>query len=697
MGMLFLIDVHDQDRLVEAMEELAFQVRLAFGEINAAFLAVMINKLDREYDPAHLSRARDLVNQTIEQVRLDIGPEHEVHWKLFDEPPQSGITGHGVQEVLDTIQQGIEDFHDRQKGIRKPSKAEQEKKDNPPAPLVVIKDPSDPVSRIEALRKEKFDFYDVNNGNKFLDAMYNGTLETWDHGDHLYAAFLFLRRVLADPANTTTPLQPVTKAVESFLTHLVAMLKSAPNGRFRNTSHLTLTTFWIHEVYIAMQHTPDRFREQDTFAHNSYRFFFLLEANHHLMNGKLWEDYYEKPELFSPKAKDSLVLPTKKALPIGLAEEYIKDTQATGFSATKVDDDMASRRLKRWAYATLQTVKATGGRRGLIVKNALSKLQSDTIRLRARDPRIEPYSETQAYFWIQMVHAGMEGVLRKDVDIDFGRVSYETFEILYPTAIAADDCWKEYYKEQDWKGVNGRMVFLTPTIKGKVLPNFVVIDELAGKRWKWTEAVGEVRVPGTEELVQRAGFISGWEPKKDQSPPYIPEEVAKKGEDDDEWVDVKDVTKKTAAVSIATPSTVSAPPPFKPSGPQTWSDHAQLIHTIFNQLPKERSEIDHSHLSKIAYNLINSTPHITQQSFWVRMIIEAYLDTYGDENVDPGKIELDGFLKKNLELCWEDLWLVYFRELTWKSVTADEVLLGTDRKQMRSIRGWREVLKDEHY
>ncbi|KAF3940675.1 hypothetical protein ABW19_dt0210437 [Dactylella cylindrospora] len=688
IAILFILNIHDE-RLSEAMEELAYQVVEASSTYSVSFVGVMLNKQDL---PGTTPELREKCRMRVESILRGAG--RTVNWRIFDTEGLSVVTGVGLQEVLEGILDGLQSW--------KPGK------DNSPpttdsTPTASTSSPSpdrDPTKeelqkRTQDLksRAEVYRYPDVLLGN-----MRSGDLKTWDHGDHLFVAYAILKKVLQDPLNTTSPQKPVFVAVDIFLDNLVSMLQAAVPGKFRNTAHRTLTTFWIYQVYVAMQ----KFEEKSsTQTPNEEEFFALLEHYPYLMHGGLWKEYYIKDDLFSPKAKNDLTVPDIQTLPPMLGAEL--EATAAGYDAKRLEEDQTSRRLKRWAYATLQTVKATGGRRGGIVKRALTQLQTDTIRQRAKDSKVEPYSETQAYFWIQIVHAGMEGVLRKSPSFDFTNVSYETFEILYPDAIGPNDLWKQYYQESDWKGMSARVNFIPPK-KGKAIPNFVQIPDI---EQDWKSAVSEVRVPTLEELKQRADWISNYPTKqtKDAETTEVQRSVATtstledEDDEDDEWVDILEVTKKTAEVKIAKPE--PKPQPI-PTGPQTWREHAELLHEIFEQLPKEKSKIKHNNLSQIGYKIVNSdTSNRTRNTFWARMIIEAYTDTYGylessegGEDAEGSEAEnisctLQDFLSKNLELAWEDLWMVYYNELSWKSISAYEKILGSDRKKFRGVRGWK--------
>ncbi|KAK6352855.1 ubiquitinyl hydrolase 1 [Orbilia brochopaga] len=687
MAMLFVLNIHDE-RLSEAMEELHFQVTAAAEMYPIAFVGIMFNKQDL---PGTTPELREKCRAAVETTMRSTG--YKINWRIFDSDGLSTVKGQGLDEVLQGIKQGLTGWVPQDTKGTEANLGPTPPSDAPPTAEETQK-------RIEELKQTRSITY--RYPDSYLYKMDQGTLDTWDHADHLFVAYAILSKVVQDPSKTTSPQQPVFAAVDIFLEHLTTMLKEAAPGKFRNTAHRTLTAFWVNEVYVAMHKSqePPYGTQQ---ANWPERFFVFLEKNPHLMFGGLWKDYYTKLYLFSPNAKDNLVTPDVK--PLSSFEPKPAKT-STGYDLKRHEEDQTSRRLKRWAYATLQGVKATNSRRGLAVKKALSELQTDTIRQRAKNPMLEPYSETQAYFWIQIVHAGMEGILKSNPTIDFMRISYETINILYPDAFGPDDLWKQYYPEADWKGLPARMNFRPPK-NGKVIPNFspnLALDQ------DWRTVVSEVRIPTVEELVQRAGWISAFEPKQTRSvtdpETPVPETLGVRivnfheDDDDDDWVDLQEPT------AVKPPAPEAQPTPTDPTtaandGPKTWQDHAELLHKLFNILPKEKSKINHTYISKLAYAQVNNNrTQLTLMTFWVRMVVEAYIATYGPSPVEPGSQDtsnsvaecnidatLRDFLTRNLELCWEDLWMVYYTELSWNSATANETILGPDRKQLRSVRG----------
>lgn len=131
--------------------------------------------------------------------------------------------------------------------------------------------------------------------------------------------------------------------------------------------------------------------------------------------------------------------------------------------------------LKGFAYEILKTARSTNQRRGAVINETFPTIQSHIMRLRAQALQaveLEPYSETHAYFWTQMLHAAVESVPSSS-GLDITKLSYESFKVLFPDSLAADDdVWKEYYTPKQWTSMEARMGIVLPKLKP--LPNVLL-------------------------------------------------------------------------------------------------------------------------------------------------------------------------------------------------------------------------------
>lgn len=103
------------------------------------------------------------------------------------------------------------------------------------------------------------------------------------------------------------------------------------------------------------------------------------------------------------------------------------------------------------------------------------------MKIRATHPKliddgdVPPYSETQAYFWIQYVHRLLSVLdnevvvndgksLQSDTDVD--GLSFEQFKVI---SRIDPSVWQVYYSQDLWESVGARLHFMNPD--KKPLPN----------------------------------------------------------------------------------------------------------------------------------------------------------------------------------------------------------------------------------
>ncbi|KAK2808883.1 hypothetical protein FQN50_004359 [Emmonsiellopsis sp. PD_5] len=295
--------------------------------------------------------------------------------------------------------------------------------------------------------------------------------------------------------------------------------------------------------------------------------------------------------------------------------------------------------LRRFAYTILREAKTTNRRRAAIIDETFPSIQSHIMRLRAQSPQTaEPYSMTQAYFWVQMLHAIIESLAPAGSGLDITKLSFDSFRILYPDLLPGDDAWKEFYSAETWNGVQGRMSVAVPDLKP--LPNIVEqpdqtrIEDAAmstlGEKWVNIPAHGSR--PTTEDLLFKVRCAI-----KDSS-------------------DYPSLT-----------------------------HHTRMIHHAFDELlntPPESRARGTSYASAAWYK-VSFPPDkkaFTNIVFWSQLVLAAYSTM--DQSFhhaaaeirheqcsydSPKRNELFArFLESRPELCWEELWRLYFTEETWR-------------------------------
>ncbi|EEQ84714.2 uncharacterized protein BDCG_07983 [Blastomyces dermatitidis ER-3] len=673
-------------RAQDAIEELKFALTEIVG---AKYLAVIFTKRDQTRgDDPRVELQISLVKQVLAEHRTKVPYPCE----LYDDLEQlSAATGAQTDILLTRLarvakmeEKAMRDF------LMKKTAPSPSPKPNLPK-----------LSREELLVKIDSGSKDADNllgPDEFMRRMVSGDLEKWDHQFHLRAGFLTLtERILRENV--------VFDAADLFLERLDLMLKAVP-GKFQNTSHRTLTIFWLHQIYLAMLSFRERagsFPAREKFNE------FLLE-NPDLMHGRSWDLYYSKDVLFSPAAKDGWKLPDIRPLPRYISRRVESQQPTTpNHEKNKAISVQYQTRLntttpeilKRFSFATLKAMKLTNRRRAAVINETMPVLQSQIIRLRAAflttpSPsrsanstiNIDPYSVTQAYFWIQMLHAAIESVPASS-GLDIRNITFESFRVLFPELLAEDDIWKQYYTEERWTSIKGRTCTVLPDLKP--LPNVLQAPSQS-----------HVRQAVASTLDEKYSYSSFSTSLYSYGRPSV-EEL---------FLEVRWAVREARECG----SSYSAIP----------STHAMLIYRIFTRMLDRRT----ISLSSAAWDAVSFLHHQQQQPkqaksqeyekehhhhhydhppspqnftaavFWSNIVLRAFFETDNSSPFHSRYISsasathhttssqqvtlraqfFEEFLQANPELCWEGLWRLYYSDELWRSEDARTMYVVPDRR-----------------
>lgn len=226
-----------------------------------------------------------------------------------------------------------------------------------------------------------------------------------------------------------------------------------------------MTVFWILQIQIAIRD----YRMKKKLCSNPLwtDFYNVLFHTPSVMDPRLWSSYYNTKHLFSPRAWDSWVPPDRQPLPV------LTSALDMPASLSMLQGDPA--RLIRFAFVFIRQCKHISESCDEdAVRQALATLQSTTIRLRASNKGIPPYSETQARFWLHMVRTclqSLELAQTRDKEILSSQLSFDDFVALFdlkPTS------WKRYYSQRAWDSLTARVQFVPPD--RRALPNVINIS-----------------------------------------------------------------------------------------------------------------------------------------------------------------------------------------------------------------------------
>lgn len=342
----------------------------------------------------------------------------------------------------------------------------------------------------------------------------------------------------------------------------------------------------------------------------------VLLRSPHLMDSTLWRKHYTKGLLFGLEARGKWCWPDLDPLPVSA-------DQLTCLEEPQPADPAG--RLPRLAFIVVQKVDdPSTQRRGEHVKRALEAIKVAIMRDRAANPDVPPFSLTQAYFWIQILHYARFS-LGEDVSVRVPDMAFEAF--LELTQLGEDE-WTKYYSRRLWDSVTSRIEFSQPDLEP--LPSVLVAPPTGrsvlarSEKLDPTATINEYssrrRLPPDDELTVMAAILVG---------------------------KVSDLRKAPSPV-IAT--------------------HAELLEYLHNKLVRRRQHGEEKPTGPpeaIAEALDISGPYLTSaesKSFWVREVLAA-------DAKDPA-LFIEDFFTRNAHLAYEQLPLVYFSS----EVTADSDL-----------------------
>jgi ubiquitin carboxyl-terminal hydrolase L3 len=242
-----------------------------------------------------------------------------------------------------------------------------------------------------------------------------------------------------------------------------------------------MTVFWLAQIQLAVLSFAEANDKSTLLDRKDFKEIVLHSPS--LMDSGLWKAYYSKDLLFSPDARENWRFPDLQPLPAFVANPL--QQQSVSWVPEQSQD-----RLIRFALIVTQACMSSKVRRGALVKRALQALETSTIRARAQNQQVPPYSETQSYFWVQIVHACLLSLEAGGSSAGGSnlatRVSLPAFKSLFK--IVGDE-WRNYYTEKTWSSVAARREFALPDLKP--LPNVIdVPTEYNEKRLEQGSGLG---------------------------------------------------------------------------------------------------------------------------------------------------------------------------------------------------------------
>ncbi|KAK4238963.1 hypothetical protein C8A03DRAFT_14599, partial [Achaetomium macrosporum] len=280
----------------------------------------------------------------------------------------------------------------------------------------------------------------------FWDAFMYGRIAPWRHKHYLRAAYL----TLLQPENRELGLLEVAT---KFARVMNSYKQRNSNFQLQPESR-TLTVFWLYHVKLALEGIKV-FRPRSRSCHFKQIFYYIPE----LEDENFPTYYYSSDILKSEYAEKFWMLPDLRKLiePPRDAESPFRQ-QIT--NKQQEDPD----RVLRFVFAVVQRYLRPGEtrRRSWFINLAFASLQRQTMRLRAMHPSQSQFSVTQAYFYLQMVHAALSQLSTNGQSEIIQDMSYPLFKATFGISPLS---WKEHYSPQVWDSLQARAAFVAPDLR----------------------------------------------------------------------------------------------------------------------------------------------------------------------------------------------------------------------------------------
>lgn len=218
----------------------------------------------------------------------------------------------------------------------------------------------------------------------------------------------------------------------------------------------TLDIFYLSQIVSAIYRSTDQFDFDNSDYYPSADEFDKIYAQHHeLLNQDAWKQYYSSPFLAQATSARFWRLPDLQDLPDSSDPiRQVRPHRGIGHFT----------KLPRWAYNARRTRQRQPTlSMETMTQLALSTLQQSIVRLReAGYTSVQPYSETQARYWLD--HMCMDQPTKdhakkwvwdpNQFGVFVGQGAYDVWQ------------WEAYYSRDLWESVEARNAFVQRDLDG---------------------------------------------------------------------------------------------------------------------------------------------------------------------------------------------------------------------------------------
>ncbi|KAK0666508.1 hypothetical protein QBC41DRAFT_348689 [Cercophora samala] len=292
----------------------------------------------------------------------------------------------------------------------------------------------------------------------FWDTFLHGALTPWRHRDYIRAAYMTL--LLPDNKD-----RGLLEIASDFAANIYSFRQRSSRLHHQPESR-TNTVFWLYQVKLAIE------LAQSSSRNETPSFVLVLASRPELLNRKLIDQYYSVYLQNLGYSQHYYVLPNLQPLepPSKAPKSFF------GFGNKTAPEPFEHERYLNMAFAMVQRYLREGEtrRRSWFIEQGFDALRRQFIRMRAPvDARtfvfaerpvsdLEPFSETKAYFYVQLVHIALSKLTTGGHHDMVQKMRYQTFTRLFGIE---PNVWKKHYSVKLWTSVKALGSFQPPDLK----------------------------------------------------------------------------------------------------------------------------------------------------------------------------------------------------------------------------------------
>ncbi|KAK4667921.1 uncharacterized protein QC764_703520 [Podospora pseudoanserina] len=333
--------------------------------------------------------------------------------------------------------------------------------------------------------------------HEFWNAFIHGTLLPWRHRDYVRAAYMTI--LLHENRD-----RGLLEIASDFAANMLLLKQRASRLNHQPESR-TETVFWLYQIKSAIEAAQGSSTDDKHFTPPSFDM--VLAKRPELLGRKLIDQYYSVYLQNMCYTHRYYVLPNLKPLepPRKAPRSFF------GFGNNSAPEPFEHERYLNMAFAIVQRYLREGEtrRRSWFIERGFDALRQQFMRMRAPvDARtgvfaeksssgLEPFSETKAYFYVQLVHIALTKLTTGGHHDMVQRMRYQTFKRLFGIE---PNIWKKHYSAKRWTSFKALGGFQPPDLKP--LPDTIDASYNKGSSIFLTALGGSGGPSDTEESIK---------------------------------------------------------------------------------------------------------------------------------------------------------------------------------------------------